>query len=174
MCLLRFAKIIFLIFIIITVVSCSNHRQQTKTRNICLTGNRCKSISNGVFSGKTFNYVNNSGSFFQNDDLNFTAMETDLQDIAMYNIHCKKCGNKRGKKNNQQIVNMYLREEMERKNGLPLNNVELNAVLKNYNGSQVNGFCNHTVSIVNPVVKFFEKQRFVIKDSIKRHGKIVM
>ena len=69
---------------------------------------------------------------------------------------------------------MYLMKIMEEKNGLPLNNIELNAVLREYNGAQVKGFCNHVVGIINPVAKFLTKQKFVIKDSIKRNGEIVM
>ena len=100
---------------------------------------------------------------------------TDLQDIAMYNIHCQKCKqNIKNNNNNRQTMNMYIMKITEEQNGLPLNNIELNAVLREYNGAQVNGFCNHMVGIVNPVAKFLTKQKFVITDNIKRNGKIIM
>ena len=49
---------------------------------------------------------------------------------------------------------------------------EFNQKFFNYEGNKLN--IQDVVSIINPVKKFLTKQKFVIKDSIKRNGKIVM
>lgn len=168
----RFIRTILFVFFALSIVSCSNiGNKRTNANNICLGGTNCKAFSTGVISKRR---ISNNLPIFDSNSLSIITADVDLQDVTMYNLHCKKCTQNVKNKSNQQTMNMYLMKITEEKNGLPLNNIELNAVLREYNGSQVNGFCNHTMSIVNPVLKFLSKQRFIIKDSIKRHKKIVM
>ena len=170
---LRLIRTILLVLFIFCIVSCA-HRDNRKTNisSVCLEGANCKHFSSGVVGKRVFNY---KLPIFDSNSLNVASIDMDLQDIAMYNLHCQKCKqNIKNNNNNRQTMNMYIMKITEEQNGLPLNNIELNAVLREYNGAQVNGFCNHMVGIVNPVAKFLTKQKFVITDNIKRNGKIIM
>lgn len=169
---LQFIRVIVLMSIICFITSCvSGNHEPTRTREVCLEGANCKSFSVKAFDRHIFNH---NLLDFHNEYSSWFTTDTDLQDVFMYNRNrnCKQCKDKQDKTNNR-MFNVYLGMKKDT-NGLPLNNIELNAVLREYNGNQVNGFCNHVVSIINPVKKFLTKQKFVIKDSIKRNGKIVM
>lgn len=169
---LRFIRIILLVFFTFCIISCANHNnRKANISSVCLGGANCKNFPSGIVRKRAFN---GNLPIFDSNSLNAIKADIDLQDVAMYNIHCQKCKQNVKNNSNQRTMNMYLMKIMEEKNGLPLNNIELNAVLREYNGAQVNGFCNHVVGIINPVAKFLTKQKFVIKDSIKRNGEIVM
>ena len=165
---LRLIRTILFVFFVLAMASCANgdvgNGRKANVSNICLGGTNCKTLSAGIIGKRIFS---SNWPIFGNNNLSLTTADIDLQDIAMYNIHCKKCKHNVENKSNQQTINMYIMKIAKEKNGVPLNNIEINAVLKEYNGLQVNGFCNHKMNIVDPVLNFVSKQQLMLKDSIK-------
>ena len=103
---------------------------------------------------------------------NSNVKNNNIKADAVHDVYCNECQQNINNESNQRTINIYLTEITKKKNGVPLNNIELNAVLSKYRGSQVNGFCNHNVNIVDPVKNFLEQRKIAMKDSFERYSKI--